>query len=454
MSRSSLWFPIVALGAVLLGGLAIGCDSGPPGRFVVLVVTDSVRRDALGCYGRAGNPSPAIDALAYDGVRFDRAVAASSWTLPALASILTATPPTAHGAGLVGDALAPVRAGVVTAAEAMQAAGYRTAAFSNAAFVRPGLGVERGFEVFDHSAARRADATVAAALDYARDHRGEDCFLLVDLFDAHLDYDPPGEFANRYTNGRNQPPRPLSAQDCTGLEGADGTPAPVDLDYVRAVYQGEVAFVDRQIFALMQELKALGVFDRAFVIVAGDHGEEFWDHGGFGHGHTLHEELVAVPLVIKFPTELHASTQAVRWQVGMIDVLPTVFDYLAVSAPASFTGRSLLPYVRAEPEGHRSVLSQGLLFGKRRVSWRTASHVYIHDLESGPEAVGELYDLRADPREHNDIAGSEPALAATLRDECIDRFYELIDDTGTSARETVEMTPEEAGCVAELESVQ
>jgi arylsulfatase A-like enzyme len=433
---------ILAVGAA---GAVPGCEPAPAGRFVVLVVMDTTRLDALGCYGREDGATPNIDAVAAEGVRFDRAISTSGWTLPSVASLLTATWPTIHGAVGRGTMLSTVRRELVTAAEAMKLAGYRTAAYANAAFVSPQLGIDRGFDVFDHVYAfnrstRRADETVDAAVAFIREHRSDDCFILVHLFDPHLDYDPPGEYGTRFTGGRGRPAPPLTMEHCLALgeEGAE------DVAYVRQVYQGEVAFMDAHIGRLISELRSAGAYERAVLVLTADHGEEFWDHGDFEHGHTLYDELVRVPLIVKFPYDLKPARREVSWQVRSIDVMPTVFDYLGVDVPDTFEGESMLPLVRGIPTGHREAFSESLLYGARRVSWRTSSFVYIQNIEEGVDDVGELYDWRADPAEQVDLSKKMPEIAAQLRSDCLDFYIELLGRArGMSVLETVDMSPQE-----------
>jgi arylsulfatase A-like enzyme len=337
------------------------------------------------------------------------------------------------------------------AAEVMKSSGFNTAAYANAAFVSPKLGIDRGFDVFDHvyafnESARRADETIDAAIGFVRERRAEDSFLLVHLFDPHLDYDPPDDYAGLFTGGRSTPTTPLSMEAVLDLRpGADGSrPSTEDIGYVRGVYLGEVAFMDAQIGRLVAELKALDLYDRAVIVVTADHGEEFWDHGGFEHGHTLYDELVGVPLIFKFPHDLHPSTRVVNWQVRTIDVMPTVFDYLGFDTPESFEGESMLSFVRGEPRGHRNALSESLLYGNRRIAWRTAGYAYVHDVEEGRDELGELYDIRSDPRELVDLSDDLPAIAEHMRQECMDMYLELLARAKTmSSLETIEMSPEE-----------
>lgn len=420
-----LWGSMLSA-ALVTGGAGCGRE---PGRFVVLVVMSTVRCDALGSYGNRTGATPNLDALAAEGVRFGQAISTSGSSLPAVASLLTATWPTIHGATATGEEIRPLRPGVETAAEAMKRAGFRTAAFVNG----PGMGIDRGFDLFDHVAGddhdiRRADATVDAAIEYARANRSRPCFLMVHLYDAHLDYDPPAPYRTKFTGGRSQPAPPLTRDVCLGMrrDGGAAPPTAADTEYIRGVYEGEVAFVDENVGRLVSALKDMGLYDRAIIVVTSDHGEEFWEHGGFAHGHTLYDELIHVPLIIKLPADVHAVQHDVSWQVRTIDALPTVFDYLGVAVPPTFAGRSLLEFVRGEPRGHRDAFSEGVQYGPPRISWRMAGYKYIQGV-GDDDGVGELYDWKSDPGETHNLAGEYPDIARRLRSECEGFYKDLLE---------------------------
>lgn len=413
----------IVLAAALVAGSA-SCGRAP-GRFVVLVVMSTVRCDALGSYGSIGGSTPNLDALAAEGVRFEQAISTSGSSVPAVVSLLTGTWPTIHGATTAGDEIRPLRPDVATAAEVLKGAGYRTAAFVSG----PVLGIDRGFDRFDQVAGddhniRRADATVDAAIEYARVNRSRSCFLMIHLYDAHLDYDPPAPYRTKFTGGRSQPAPPLTREMCLGMRQDDGTapPAAADIAYMRGVYMGEVAFVDENIGRLVSALKDMGLYDHAVIVVTSDHGEEFWEHGGFAHGHTVYDELIHVPLIIKLPADVHAVQHNVSWQVRTIDAIPTVFDYLGVAVPPTFAGRSLLEFVRGEPGGHRNAFSEGIQYGPQRISWRMAGYKYIEGLGEDDDGVGELYDWKSDPGETHNLVGEVPDIARRLRADC-DGFY-------------------------------
>lgn len=423
---------LLALGALTLSVACGGSEPDRPRRpqgeeqLVVLLIVDTLRQDALGCYGREGADTARIDALAAEGVRFDQAIATSGWTLPSVASILTGTWPAMHKALGKNARLTPITPELPVAAEVYRNAGWTTLGFANAAFLSPLLGLDRGFDVFDHEHAynwdiRRADATVDSALSALDQRPGEDVFLLLHLFDAHLDYDPPDGYLEPFVGARRTPEPPVSMKECLELRQEDGEapPSDVDLDYVRGVYQGEVAFIDRAVGRLVDGLQELGRWDRTSLVLTSDHGEEFWDHGGFEHGHTLYDELVRVPLIVRTPATGAGAVREVEPLVRTIDIAPTLFALSGLESPPSFLGRSLLPQLLGEPAGAvRPAFSQSTLYGAEKMAWRTDDWCLIVDQAlEGADGI-ELYDVNADPGQTRNLAAERPQ----VRDQLVRTF--------------------------------
>lgn len=429
--RAVLRYGLIGAGAAAVGGgLYLGWPRREP-TFIVVVI-DTVRRDALGCYGNPRRLSPALDALAAEGVRFDQAVSTSGWTLPSIVSLLTGTWPTLHGAVGKKGTLTAIREEVFTAAEFFKLHGYNTLGWANCAFLSPMLGVKRGFDVYDcrhayNQSIRRADETVAAMLVELESRRGQKNFVFLHLFDPHLDYDPPPGYAARLTGGRQEPPLPLGWQACHDFEREGGARPPIqaDIDYVKAAYYGEINFVDDQIAHLVHALKDQELYDDCTLVVLADHGEEFWDHGEFEHGHTLYDELIHIPLIIKPPRGLARAGLAVPAQVRIIDIMPTLLEIAGIDSPVSFEGASLLPHLQGRPQPDRPALSESTLYGSEKLAWRTGTHKYIFDTDAQASPRIRVYDLRADPGEQHNLAAVQPELVAALRTRFEDFFARL-----------------------------
>lgn len=300
--------------AALAALAAAGCGSGAPERetppAVLLIVGDTVRADHVGCYGYERETTPALDALAGEGERFDRAFAQSSWTLPSIASILTGQPPHVHGAGRAEGGVLPLRTEVATLAERLQAAGFATAAWINVLWLAPQSGAQRGFDVYDYRKTdatnrtmRDAKATTDAALAWMRRQRDAPFFMTVHYFDPHLTYDPPAPYDEMF-RPQEAPRLPRgfgSADQVFEIRSGSRQLDTAEKEALVARYDGELRYMDDQIGRLLDGLRDLGRWDDALVIFVSDHGEEFWDHGGFEHGHTHYREMIRVPLIVKRP---------------------------------------------------------------------------------------------------------------------------------------------------------
>lgn len=442
-----MWLLVVlAVGAVAAGGwFALRWPFNPPVKHnVVVMVIDTLRRDALGCYGNPRGLSPRIDAIAAEGIRFDRAISTSGWTLPAVASLLTGAWPTVHGGLGKKTALTPIRDELPTAAECFRESGFNTLGVANAAFVSPLLHLDRGFDVYDHRHAynweiRRADESIDTALRLMRAHQEESNFVFIHLFDPHLDYDPPPGYVTKFTGGRQEPAPPLSMKMCLAMEGNDGDqpPAPQDVDYVEGVYYGEVNFVDVHVGRLVDELKAMGMYERTTLIITADHGEEFWEHNGFEHGHTLYDELIRIPLIMKLPAAVRPVKGVISGQVRLLDVMPTVFDLLGMETPPSFVGRSLMPFVMGQQQEDLIAFSESTLYKGDKLSWRTDRYKYVYDLNPQGEQQAELYDWRSDPAETQNIIEEQPQIAAELHQQLIQFYEQLKAQTQTMSHPAV-----------------
>ncbi len=391
-------------------------------RHVVLITLDTLRRDALGAHNPGSGLSPNIDALAAQGAVFENAFSPSPWTYPSVASLLTGLPPGVHG---LTEAKNTLPKALPTMAEAFSKAGYRTAAVGFNYILLPRSGLNRGFdeyrfypqprldaENFGHGPTRLlltlggerkpdAAALTNEAAQWLRENARRDFFLWVHYLDVHSPYAPPEEYLPGDAATRKEMGTSFG-KVWSGRAGAAARTAK-ERAWVRALYDGEVRYTDAQVGRLLETMKRLGIYDDAIIAVTSDHGEEFWDHGGFEHGHTLYNELVRVPLIIKLPGNEKAASPAAP-RVGVQALLPTVLE-LCGAAPAGvstpftplLTGRgehSDTPHFMGANVFNGPL--EGVVFDNMK---------YIRDTLSGRD---ELYNLETDPGELNSIAGQDP----------------------------------------------
>jgi arylsulfatase A-like enzyme len=342
--RSRRW---VTLGALLALGVAAGWyglrPAGRPERpDVVLIVVDSLRADRVG--ENPTSPMPFVAKLAASGVRFERAYAASSWTLPSVASLLTARYPSQHGARWWGH---PIPEAQPTLAAVLRAQGYVTAAFSAHSAVGPRHGLDRGFDAFeivgDPQPFRHTDAGAinAAVLAWVKGAvaAGKPYFVYLHYMDVHYPYRPhPGLTAPRQQKTGLSDLQLSANASKGGLEHDARKRADLwafdlyEQVRLRELYDGAARHLDEKLAELLAALDAVDARER-IVIVTADHGEEFGEHGLYGHGSSLHEATVHVPLVVSLPD---AEPRRVSEPVSLAGLAPAVLAELSIDAPDTF----------------------------------------------------------------------------------------------------------------------
>jgi arylsulfatase A-like enzyme len=402
---------------------------------VIMLTVDTLRRDSVSCYGSTTVSTPNIDRIAADGCLFRNVTSSSSWTLPAFASMMTGLTARGHGVVMSTAALPDT---VVTLAERFRDAGYATHALVANGILAPHLGFARGFARYhlrqlparpvcigESLAARLkheplAEATSTrdvtnAAIAWARARKDQDFFLWVHYLDPHLPYTPPEVYVHR-----------MNVHDQMGLS-IDITSAmrpsmelfgdPSRRVWARSLYDAEVRYVDAEIGRFLAVLKESGIYDRALIVFAVDHGEEFWDHDGFEHGHTLYQEVVSVPLIVKPPGEY--ERRVVEDPVAIYDVAPTVLDICGLPPLDTPQAVSLSGFVAGRPPrvGTRPIFSGGTLFRSNFESVVFDGWKYIRSATTGRDW---LFRLSDDPTERLSLIHEHPDLVA--------RGRRLIDD--------------------------
>ncbi|MEW6270253.1 MAG: sulfatase [Thermodesulfobacteriota bacterium] len=380
---------------------------------VVLYVVDTLRADHLGCYGYDLPTSPRLDALARDGVLFERVVAQSSWTRPAVASLLTGLDPFAHGATGLRQGLP---ANAPTLAELLAAQGFSTAAFVSNVNVSAPFGFARGFATFVYlpeepdreSSHVLSDELGAAALRWLEARDGRPFFLYLHASDPHAPYTAASELRARFRRGADAAHLLDAAELRRKLDRDPSSLSAAEVRELVAAYDAEIAFNDASLGALLDALDREGLRGSTLVVVTADHGEEFRDHGGFNHGHTLYEELIRVPLVVRLPDGARAG-ERVATLARQIDLVPTVLEQLAVAAPPGLPGRSLLAGDEVDP-ARLEATSHTRLLRRDLAAVTSAAWKAIRRLD-GPSSGSEVFDLARDPAERHDVAAERAVLA-------------------------------------------
>lgn len=369
---------------------------------VVVYLVDTLRADHLPLYGYSRDTAPELTRFAQDAVVFDQAIAAAPWTKPSVASLFTSLLPREHGCVLFR---APLDRTLVTLAERLRQGGYGTGAVvANPQVGAADMHFDQGFDHFDGaSPSRRAGELVDAALSFLDARRGLPTFLYVHTMDTHQPYRPPPPFDRRF------PPFPLPGRDAS-RESDDVDPA--DRDRVIGQYDGALAYGDQEFGRFVRALRERGLYEQATIVFVADHGEAFLDHGLWDHGNTLFDELVRVPLVMKYPGRREAGRRVAR-QVQLVDVLPTLLKNLGLPVPAGFAGRALEESFRATgPE--RPAVFETKFFEHVAYGARTSEQKYVRIFH--PASAELFFDLRRDPGEKEPLDAARMPQAQALKD--------------------------------------
>ena len=368
----------------------------------IVYLVDTLRADHTGVYGYERATTPELDAFAKDAVVFDAAVAHASWTKPSVASILTSRLPGQHRAVQLRDPLDPEQ---VTIAQRLDARGFATgAAIANSVIYGAESAFDRGFDLFaglhgdddTRSKLVGADVVVDQALAFLRARRGLPTFLYVHTMDPHVPYAPPPPFDRMF--------EPHATEAHPGRDPRTDYKEPLDRERMIAQYDGDIAFGDREFGRFVRELKALGLYDDALVVFLADHGEEFLDHGRWLHGRSLFDELIRIPLLVKFPGNRGAGTRVAR-QVQGIDVAPTVLEAMKLALSPDLAGRPLQRALERD-EAPRSALAEISHRGFVAHGVRTEDEKYVRRFSPDDDEL--LFDLRSDPREQKSVAAQSP----------------------------------------------
>jgi len=279
-------------------------------------------------------------------------------------------------------------------------------------FLKPSYGITRDFEAVDVEAygnnyeVRNATRTTDAALKYlgaAKDGEAP-FFMLLHYFDMHAVYDPPQPFRARFAAPPDQASGPNRTRFGTrehlmALREGKLRLTPEWISRAEKLYDGEVAYNDAEIGRLLDGLAEMGLRENTIIVLCGDHGEEFLDHGGYEHGHTVYDELIHVPLLMAGPG-IQKGLQVAQ-TVRLIDVLPTLCQAADVGPERTYVGRSLMPFLTGQGGESRRVLSHGNMWGEPYTAWRNGPWKLIVS-ESGER---ELYQVEEDPKEQNNRIG-------------------------------------------------
>lgn len=430
-SPKLLGFSLIAFLMVIAAFLAPQIDlpertaQSPPGpiQHVFLIVVDTLRADSLSVYN-PDKDTPSFARLASDSIVFERAISPSPWTKPSMVSIMTGLPPTVHGVYRTRNRAIDE---LPMLAEHMRDAGYRTSVLGiNEMISDPRQGLFQGFDdvnFFPWVPANRSVGESALArilpryfrdwsdtqqltdlaIDWVQTHANQPFFYWLHYFDPHLPYAPP-----RAMLKARQRPRGMGwvQENMVGIRIGRFAPRLEQREWLKALYDAEVKLVDQHLGRFLSELDRLGIYDDSLIVLTSDHGEEFWEHGGFEHGHSLYQELLWVPLFVKLP---HSENRGrVSHRVTTQQIAPTVLDACRITPSIRIPGSVSLfeGLVQDETQNSTPIFSTGTLYYEEKISVIFGDTKYISSPMSKRE---ELYDLGQDPGERSSLVSESPA---------------------------------------------
>ncbi len=392
----------------------------PEDASVILIGIDSLRADHLGCYGYSRNTSPHIDELAKDAVLYKDTMSQAPWTLPSVTSFLTSLYPSQHKVGI--SRLAQKKS-LVTLAEVLKKCGFKTAAFTGGGYVSRIFGFAQGFMTFrefnpavqlkngqaiipPHAFLRDSEKVFSSAQNWLKANDGQNFFLFIYTYEPHTPHWPPPEYDTYFPNYKGSITgdvwKDIGITD--KIESRHKELSPDDRERLIALYDAEIRYADESIGRLIAFLKKNQLYDKTMIVLTADHGEEFYDHGAWGQAHSLHRELLRVPLLIKYPGGRHKGIEHERLALS-IDIMPTILDALRIDLPISLEG---IPLNRKGRK--RLAFSQST--SPRALAVRDGDMKLIIDFDKGH---AELYDLRLDPGETHNLAFQKELLRRLLK---------------------------------------
>jgi arylsulfatase A-like enzyme len=441
--RAPVLIVVTALIATQLTRLLVPPAIDRPKTNVLVVLVDALRPDRLGIYGYTRPTSPNLDALAHEGWVFTNAIASAPWTKPSVASLFTSLYPRQHGIskaswghrdeqGITRVQLLSNR--LITLAEVMANAGYRTGAFGFNNNVMPELGFAQGFETYEMQIGGRPRAREINRhfMEWLSDSQ-DGFFAYLHHLDVHWPYRTPAPFAGLYA-GKQPDVDYNSTKFAEWIETKyRKRHGPLKLEtgtvqHMSDAYDEGIQFVDTELGHLFRELKARGLYDNTLIIVTADHGEEFLEHGYLLHSHSLYDELLRVPLIIKFPCPgPNCAPRTIAEQIELIDLMPTILSAVGSNVPRDVVGRDLTSVKAPKREFAFSEMGD-------RIALRTNQFKFIYNLESLTE---ELYDLQTDPNEQKNLAKEDRDLTATFVDRMFQWLAEIEAKAATEGKEVI-----------------
>ncbi|MFC2165874.1 sulfatase-like hydrolase/transferase, partial [Acidobacteriota bacterium] len=356
---------------------------------VCLITLDTTRADRIGCYGYDNAKTPNLDYLAANGVKLSNAYCQVPLTLPSHCSIFTGTYPVYHRVHNNGSYSLDPRH--ISLAEVLREKGFKTAAFVSSFTVDSRYGIDQGFEFYDdtlqeeeiiknYRSQRRAEEVYNSFANWMDTNLTSRFFCWIHFFDPHLPYDPPFPFREEFS----------------------GSP-----------YDGEIAYMDVYIGKVVEKLREKNLLDRTLIILVGDHGEALREKNELDHGIFIYDTTLRVPFILYCPKNLPQGL-VVDSRVRLVDVMPTVLDLLGIPENDEIQGRTLVPYIEGRKKEDLSSYIE-TYYPRENFGWSELIGFIDREWKYIRAPKEELYDIKGDPAEEQNVIFAEKKSASTMK---------------------------------------
>jgi choline-sulfatase len=377
---------------------------------VVVVLIDTLRARSLKSFNASTRvKTPAIDAIAKEGAVLEATQAPENWTKPSTASLLTGLYPATHGAKTDG---AMVPKGATLLSESLKEAGFRTGSFIANGYVSDKFGFNQGWDHYTNYIREKkntdAENVFKEAGDWVEKNKDKRFFAYIHTIDPHVPYDAPDQFLSLYKKGEYKGQvAPRKTPEL--LAEAKRVPPKVtfndaDKQYLKDLYDGEVSYHDHYMGLFVERLKKLGLYDDTVFVITADHGEEFDEHGSWGHGHSVYQELLWIPYVVRLPGVVPAGTR-IKQATSSMTIFPTVLEAAGVKAPNTLEDKSVLTWLRGGAQPAMPVAFSDFL-DDRRVIRAGRWKLILRGLNTT------FFDLESDPTEQKELDRSKFPIAS------------------------------------------
>ena len=393
---------------------------------------DTLRADHLSCYGYERETSPNIDELVEDSVLFENVYAQSPWTLPSHLSMLFSLNSASHQVYYYNQKIDDSLPSITSF---LRKNGFMTYGFTGGGYVSRIFGFSKGFDWYDEHFGKslavlgtdEAERLFAHTSDWLKENKDKPFFLFLHTFQIHGPYECPSPWNEAFLD-KEMKWKKFNLVKFFRERGRDHKFTPQEIDNIMSLYDGEIRYTDEALIKpLITLLKELGIYDNTLLIITSDHGEEFYDHKGWLHSTTLYNELIRVPLVMKFPNSEFKGTK-VKAKSRSIDIMPTVLETASVKYNKKhLDGKSLMDLIEGRELEDRTFISD---LAYKNVYDTTPAMIATNEnnlkiiLSKSKESVKdiEIYDLQRDPKEKTNIIGKQRKFGQKLID-ILNEYY-------------------------------